>query len=297
MKKTLICIALATIMVPSLFAADFSLGFRFNHFQLGASGDFWTDYVAGKQYDQWQYNRQDGEYGWYQDNPLIASKAQAEDFSNFNPVPAIHGAMRTDTWEFVLFDLELFDAKDIKIFETNLEPWKKSSPIVYTYDEYADFSLITLKHTANYIIPFEDSNFYVGGGIGWYLWEFNSEFKYVEYEIDGLDYYPNENSSTVTLEDNGLAIGIHLNAGYEYAMNDTAHPFFNLSYEYAAAKWEPDGLSEVSALLNSPNDAPFEGSGHPTANDKYWKFRGEIQDSYDIALSGLKVNFGLKFYL
>jgi len=269
-----------------VLAADFSVGVRWNHFQLLGSGDFWSEYVSDKYIDEYRWNGSDWEH-----RETLASSAQCDDFSNFNAIPALKFSARFEKYELVT-DVEYYQSEEVRITEYTMLQTKKNTPFVYDYEETAELTLITLKETFNYFIPYKKSLMYVGGGIGVYSYDLEDELRYVKYRLEGKTYFADEDI-TYDYSDSGVGFGIHVAFGYEHNLSDTWKPFFEVSYQYAVAKFDPDGLG-TEPYYSIPNTPP---SDNPTVDDLYGSYKGKISDSYNITFDAFKVSAGVNFWL
>ncbi|MBN2055824.1 hypothetical protein JW905_12925 [bacterium] len=289
MARIIVCaLAIAMFALPAM-AADYSLGLRWNHYQLTGGGDFWDEYVTDKEIRESLWSGSE----WTERDTLVTA-AQSEDFSNFNPIPAVRFGARFESFELIT-DLEYYQSAEVRISEYTLVPFKKNAPYAFDYEEEATLSLITLKETFHYLIPYKKSLMYVGGGLGLYQYELKDDFVFTLWELIGGDYSINTREK-YDLTDDGLGFGIHAVAGYEHNLNDTWHPFLEISYEYAMATWEPDDLSNANATYGylPTRDEPFRD---PQTDDVYGYLKGNLQDSYDIMFSGIKVSAGVNFFL
>ncbi len=288
MKKVFPILVIAIFITSLAYSAEFSIGFRFNHFQLTGDGEFWNDYVSGKKFDYYRYNGSEWEHV---SPPLLISSAQSDDFSNFNYFPALRATLKFDKWSLILADVEYFRAKDIRIVDFVFSPVKKKSQYVYDYEENSELTILSIKHSADYIIEKEKGTFYFGGGLGWYIWDFKSNMRYIKYARSGNEYYPDKQEN-YEFDDGKLAIGIHVEGGYEAKLTDLLYPFVELSYQYVVSTWAPDNLTG-DFYYDMPNSPP--NPDKPKTDDKYGKLNKPIKDSYKISLSGLKVSFGVNF--
>lgn len=285
MERTFFALLLLTVLTMPVLAADYSFGFRWNHFQLLGGGDYWSDYVAGKEFDEWRYTGTD-----WEPRKTKASAAQSDDFSNFNPIPALQFSLRFEKFTLTT-DVEYYKSTEVRITEYNLLPTKKDSPYAYDYEEEAQLTLISIKENFNYLIPYKKGNIYLGGGIGIYSYNMDDELVYTGYKITGKNYSIDERVR-YDLSDSGLGFGAQVCVGYEHELTEQWHPFVDLTFQYGVGKYDPDELS-TEPYLKVPN----EPTSNPKVDDLYGRFHGEIQDSYDITFSAIKINVGMSYWM
>ncbi len=306
MKRNSIKIGAAVVVLlfalPAL-AADYSIGVRFNHFQFIGGGDFWTDYVEGKEVYEENWKSSGDGYAW-EEVDTVAAAAQASDFSRFGLTPAIRGTIRFENFEITAFDFDYHKAEDIKILEYVMESQNfrnNNNFKTFDFEEWADFSIMQLKHSFNYLYPVKDAVFYGGGGLGWYWWEMNTELTYKMWHfIDREFKFSPDEKEVYKLEDDGLTFGVHVTGGVEYPVTDNLMSFFEVQYQYASATWEPENLSETQAFYDhldfrSPAEDPEQDHPENQEGDKKARFDFDLKDSYDLGLSGFRFSFGINY--
>lgn len=264
-KRIIVVLAFALLVTP-VMAADFSIGLRWNYIAMFEQDSFWDTYVAEKGFDESPGDTDP-------DPEIIDNTGAVDDYNGFNALPAVKVSLRFGSIKVDAIDLEYYD-RERRI--TNYTNDAIPGIVGVNWQEWMTLNVIQVRHSVAYVIEHKEFDFYLGGGINWGVWETDSRVNVTEYT--GSQPY-DTTKTTYSGKNDGIAFGAHLTAGTEFALTESVAPFVGITYMYQTDTWDtPD---EFFDAYNRHADSVV--------------LSPELEDSYDISFSGLRIDFGLMY--